>query len=288
VDFVIHENNIQVKTMTDGKPTVQMGPTVEQIKEASKRASQKNRPITTTINPMQAPQGAPLMQGVGSGFAANQEVSTGQRLSEKTIEGLEQLQAQNAAAVATNEQKEAAKVEAEEARAKEDVKEMAGLGAIEATPGLIDAVANNPYLDEEVRKQIEASLEPMDMTKLIMGRGVQEVRLNDALVVVFQTISVKEDLVIKQIMRKHVDETVAFYEDTKLALNLSVGVAQVNQTALPSLENDSGQVTAETILARYSALAVMPVQLLAWLAINYIWFDLRVRKMLLPSKLKNG
>jgi hypothetical protein len=276
---------------TEGKGVVNMGPSIEQIKEASRRASagaEVRRPMTTTINPMQPPPGAPLMQGVGSGFAANQEVSTGQRLSDETIKGLKEFQEQSQVQIATNEEREKKQMEMEEARAKDDVAEMAGLGQVDAPEGLAAAVGNNPYLDEEVRKQVEATLEPIDMTRLIMGRGTQQVQLNEALVVTFQTISVKEDLVIKQIMRKHVDETVAFYEDTKLSLNLAVGIAQINETALPALENDSGQVTAETVMARYAVVASMPVQLLAWVAINYIWFDLRVREMLLPSKLKNG
>lgn len=277
-------------TMTTEKRTVNMGPSIEQIKEASRKASttQQKRPMTTTINPSQPPPGVPMMQGVGSGFVANQEISTGHRLSDDTIKGLEELQQQTATQAATQEEKEKQSMESEESRAKDDVKEMAAMGAIEPVPGLIDAVNNNPYLREDVRKQVEATLEPVDMTKLIMGRGTQVVCVNEALMITFQTISVKEDLIIKQLMRKHVDETVAFYEDTKLSLNLAVGIAQINDTALPSLENDSGQVTEETIMARYAVVGSMPVQLLAWLAINYVWFDLRIREMLLPSKLKNG
>jgi len=275
---------------SDGRGVVNMSPSIDQIKEASKRASaaKQGRPMTTTINPNQPPPGMPLMQGVGSGFVANQEVSTGHRLSEDTLAGLKELQVQTETQASLNEKKEKATMELEEARAKEDVKEMAGMGKLDAVPGLMEAVQNNPFLNEEARKLIESSLEPINMTRLIMGRGTQRVELNDYLAVVFQTISVKEDLIIKQIMRKHVDETVAFYEDTKLSLNLAVGVVQINDTALPSLENDSGQVTEETIKARYNVITNMSVQILSWLAINYIWFDLRVREMLLPSKLKNG
>lgn len=277
--------------MSDGRGVVSMSPSIEQIKEASRRAAagkQAARPITTTINPHQAPPNTPMMQGVGSGFAANQEVSTGHRLSDETVEGLKELHGQVASQAQLAEQKEQQKMDDEEARAKKDVKEVSGLGQIEGVPGITEAIANNPFLDEEVRKAVEATLEPIDMTRLIMGRGTQLVHLNGDIAVTFQTISVKEDLVIKQLMRKHVDETVAFYEDTKLSLNLAVGIVSINETALPALENDSGQVTEATILARYKVVADMPVQLLSWIAINYIWFDLRVREMLLPSKLKNG
>lgn len=274
------------------RPTgTHFGPTMAEVRNA---ASSRNtgRAITPPqqtnfVDPTLAP-GAPP-PGVGSAYAVNQPAG-GAKLSEETVKGIEaQRKAQAEAEAKEKAEQEKRQAEQEAAAVAEQTKTFAEWGSPEDS-ALRALIENNPFLEPGIKEAIEANLAPIKLSDLMMGRGRQVVPILPDLEVEFQTMKGSEDLLCKQLLREDFDTLQSFFNNKTTALNLAVSLVRVNEVYLPALEDVAAgnRATEKTILARYEKVTDLPLQLMALLAIHLTWFDVRVKRTLTPSKLKNG
>lgn len=283
------------------KQVVQMGPDIAQIRAAAEKAASKGSPSRPKlVDPtlpgtplVEVPMAAPNLPGVGSAFAANQAVSGGkQGLSDATIQGMSQMAERQAARQREEQQQEARRKEQEamekaESEASEEVKTLSAYGTADYSP-LAEAVENNPYLHPDFRKHVEAQMEEINLTDAMMGRVKVRVTLPNGVVVLMQSIKAREMDLVSQVMKQHLNETVRFYEDRRLEYQLALGIEEIGTFKLPALEDEKGKLSEKTLEARHQVIADCNVQFVGMMAIVYVWFDLRIRRALTATNIKNG
>jgi len=274
------------------KDVTHFGPTIDDIRQMRNEQAAAQPPITPPgspqiIDPTTTPGAIP--QGVGAGYVSNQR-QAGATLSEDTVKGIEaQRRAQQEAEEKAKAEAEKAKAEAEAAQVQEQTEMLAEWGSPE-DDALRSLIENNPFLEPGIREGIEANLQPIRLTDLLMGRGQQTVPILPDLEVEFQTMKGSEDLLTKQILREDFDALQSYFSNKTTALSLAVSLVRIGEKYLPPLEDpaSNNRTTEKTILARFEKLMELPLPLVALLAIHMTWFDVRVKRVLTPSNLKNG
>ena len=134
--------------------------------------------------------------------------------------------------------------------------------------------------DPERKKRIEDSLDPLDVTDIIVhGELRQTVKLLEKLAVTFRTVSADEDLEVKRMMfgMKGSDLYMGGRYDT---MQLALALVGVNERELPSHQDKEGRFDKGLFENKYRLVLRFPVQLIADFCIQYGWFDERVRAML--------
>ncbi|MCA8938753.1 MAG: hypothetical protein KDB07_03010 [Planctomycetes bacterium] len=232
---------------------------------------------------------------MGSAYARNHEVSGTGKLRPETLEGLQSLHEQQAQAKQLAEEKalaeEAAQMRRAEDTASDEIDRQARIGAMEAIQA---ALSDNPWLAAGVRDKQEAAIlaipgNALSISRILMDRAQQLIPIADDLHATMQTIKASEDLLIKRMLRDYVDQLEIYFDTMSDMLRLAVGVDAIGEVPFPPLEDPAtNRATVETIKKRLEAVLDLPTPLLAALAINYTWFDLRVKRLLVPSGLKNG
>lgn len=282
------------------KPVVQMGPDINDIRAAAARggggpvvqsppsATQIQDPTRPTPQRSAHRPPAPPQGGVGSALPVNREVDG---LSKSTVEGLAAIQEANRReAEAAIEAEEKKRIESGEAVVSDEVDKLAQLGSIDVE-GLRYLLQDNPLLQPGIRESIEKDLEEISLADLVLrNRGKQRVYiLGDELYVDLQTVTGREDLIVKRLLREDAGQLDIYFEDKKALLNMAIGIEAINGNPLPALEDPAqGKATEKTILRRYEAISELPIQLIGFLAINYAWFDLRVKRRFTSRSVKNG
>jgi hypothetical protein len=229
--------------------------------------------------------------GVGSAFAVNQPQLQGSAaqlgqgrppLSDETVQGLQEL---------VEFQKKAEQVQKEEAAKLE--KAMSGNTATDRLQNdfkdLIDDSSWDMLNNPARRKRIEDSLPPMDVTELIVHGEIREiVKVRENLSYTYRSISGEEDLGIKHMMYGATGGD-RYLLDKFSLMQLTIALVAVNGTVLPD-HRKNGKFDETMFLQKFDSLTKMPIQLLADMAVNYVWFDNRVRSLFLGSTeaLKNG
>ena len=246
--------------------------------------------------PPEAAKDPNFRPGVGSMIAANQpqlRTPTEERrpiLRKETVADLEQLASfQKTAEDIQKKELDAAEVAAAK-QAEEDV--VKGPAPYQADLGLsIDDddwnVLNNPAR----RKEIEARLPPLGIEDIIMyGEILQEVEVVPGKTrYKFRSTTGEEDLAVKRMMFG--ESGGDRYMIDKFSLyNLTLGIVSINNMALPTHLNDKKRFDESMFLKKYETLMRFPVQLLGDMAVQYMWFDQRVRKLFVKSAeaLKNS
>lgn len=144
---------------------------------------------------------------------------------------------------------------------------------------------NNP----ERRKRIEDDLEAMDLMDIILeGEVRQTVHVREGLDVDFRSVSGEEDLAVKRIMASE-EGSDRYLMDKFTLMSLCLGVVQINGKPLPThLKNQ--EFDEEAFLDKFKRLTKFPLQFLADLGVQYMWFDDRVRDLLVgeTEKIKNS
>lgn len=158
------------------------------------------------------------------------------------------------------------------------------------SPSTEDLFNNTRY-----KKKIEKRLEKMDVESLIMhGEVVQFVPIlmkvnspQPRLSATFRSVSAMEDLAIK---KRFYDEEGPdrFMIDRYSLMNLCIGLKSLNGAEQPPHLDENGKFDEAGFKKKFEKLLKMPHQLLALLVVNYIWFDERVRKLLVADELGNG
>jgi hypothetical protein len=140
------------------------------------------------------------------------------------------------------------------------------------------------------KKWIESRLKKMQVEDLIMyGEVHQEVDvLPGKLRITYRTTSGEEDLAVKKLMYSTESGSTRYIVDKFSLMNLTAGLYAVNDQVYPTHLTGDGDFDEEMFNVKYKKVLRMPMQLLADLVCNYIWFDSRVRNLLVPEELGNG
>lgn len=254
-----------------------------------------------------AQQDPRFIQGMGSMIAGNQphlqqppkERRAAQadgdgykpHLSEETRKSMEALAAMQAA---VDGQTEAAKkatesesmpkdapFDEEGARIQREIREM--LGSDEMWTQL-----NNP----ERRKEIEGRVKPMDLTDIIIhGEVRQTVPVQPGkLEISYRSVSGDEDLAVKRMMAEETSGNDRYLLDKYTLFQLTLALVSINDEPLPDHLDVKREFDERLFLEKYKKVAKFPMQFLADLGIQYLWFDQRVRNLFVgeTEALKNS
>lgn len=144
--------------------------------------------------------------------------------------------------------------------------------------------------NEKRKKWIESRLKKMQVEDLIMyGEVHQEVDvLPGKLRITYRTTSGEEDLAVKKLMYSTESGSTRYIVDKFSLMNLTAGLYAVNDQVYPTHLTADGDFDEDMFNIKYKKVLRMPMQLLADLVCNYIWFDNRVRNLLVPEELGNG
>lgn len=264
----------------------------------------------------------PMMGGVGSAYHINREMARGnvdrpvsmkearqmneeakktaaqparRSLSPESIQALQMAKAteepeveENAAEVSRSPLKvDATEVDLEKATEK----------MVNPRPEMFDyeAVANNQksLISPERKKKIESGLEPLDIGDMVTHREIQQVVpiISNKLVYQFRTFNQHENLFCLRYVYES-SGSVAYVEELLNTCKLVCSLVAINGSPLPdhrkAVGTDKEEVDRELFVKKMFHVANLPVQLIADLSVNAIWFNERINKLFSVENLKNG
>lgn len=233
----------------------------------SRRASEGPTGLTSEGGVAPRPQGSPVLSPQ----------------TQAQLEQMQQVQAQQAKAegekklVGEDEVKKAA-----EAAAKEDLFDMFDFGGA----GEAERILNN----KKRRKEIEDRCEPMNFEDLILKDEVrQTVPIKPGQFEPrFRTLSPEESLFIKQYLAKDVNASDAYSAEKFSLCQLTCSLVALNGQEFSDHRKPDGTPDEELFKIKMKKLMKKSGYIIADLAINYYWFDIRVRRLIAPERLGNG
>jgi len=236
-----------------------------------------------------------FVRGVGSMYAANQPRLRRQQedrdgykpvLSDKTRASMEALAAFQAQAQQTQETKVSEQTPEEQKR----TEDAANLGKVieraednmykELRDVLGDSSQWNILNNPERRKKIEGRLTTMDITDIIVyGEIRQDVPIRPGkLVVTYRSVSADEDLMVKQMMFGETGGD-RYLMDKYTIMQLTLALVSINGDELPTHLDERKKFSEERFIKKYEKVIKFPIQFIADLGIQYLWFDERVRRL---------
>jgi len=292
----------QASTLRD--PTNPISPfySPELAMMASKQKEEGAGPFS--ILPPDAQKQPGFVPGIGSMYTANQpklqkreEAPYKPVLSEKTRESMEAL----AAFQSQVQQQQKTPVKEPVMEVDEKQQATANLGKAVEQEGskfqeeLQDLLRDDPAQwnilnNPNRRKKIEERLGPMNITDIIIyGEIRQDVPIvPDKLIVTYRSVAGEEDLAIKQMMFGESGGD-RYLMDKYTIMQLTLALVSINGDELPAHLDNKKKFEEEKFLKKFDAVVKFPIQLIADLGLQYLWFDERVRKLFLGSteELKN-
>lgn len=169
-----------------------------------------------------------------------------------------------------------------EAAAKEDLFDMFDFsGTNEA-----ERILNN----KKRRKEIEERCEPMNFEDLILK---DEVRQTVPIIAGkfeprFRSLTPEESLFLKQFLAKDQNQSEAYSVEKFSLCQLTCALVSLNGQDFPDHRKPDGTPDEDLFKVKLKKLNKKSGYIIADLAINYYWFDIRVRRLIAPEKLGNG
>ena len=144
--------------------------------------------------------------------------------------------------------------------------------------------------NEKRRKAIESRCKDMNLVDLITeGQVLQNVPIVPGkLEVTYRSVSSGEDLEIKRMLYNIRREVPRYQVDAYSVMSLTLAVHAINGHPLPDHNDESGNFSETRFNKKFELVKKYPIQLVADLGINYIWFDIRVKKLFSVEALGNG
>jgi hypothetical protein len=251
---------------------IQMGPTMDQMRQLQQQATQHPGamvdPTRDTIVPPQQPRATT-------------------KLSEESVKGLEEMQRLQQQA---QSQKAAAEEEEKYKKEEQDLEE--SIKRTVESSEIFQPDTDLPFSSENLkplRKSIEDQLhgQPISIGDMLIGRAKQSMVLQPGLEIELHTLKGSENLLLKKLYREALDENTFFFEEFSVNLTTAASIHRINSVTWPSMDVSKSELEA-VIRRRLDILSEFPIQLVALININTLWFDLRVRRALVPENLKNG
>jgi len=149
-----------------------------------------------------------------------------------------------------------------------------------------ERVLNN----KQRRKEIESRCEPMSLDDLIIKDEVtQRVPvIPKKFEITFRTMSPEESLFVKQFLAKEQSPNEAYALEKFSLCQLACSLVAINGVDFPDHRKPDGTPDEELFKIKLKKLMKKSGYVIADLGLNFIWFDIRVRKLLSPDKLGNG
>jgi hypothetical protein len=148
--------------------------------------------------------------------------------------------------------------------------------------------------NEEQKKLIESRLEPMDLADLIVnGYVTQQVPINAKLTVEYQSSGGEEDLAIKRLVVQDARQQGILLDDQYVLdkyrlMIVALNVRSINKKPLLDHRDANGRFDDGKFWDKFNQVVRFNMHLLATLAINGFWFDIRVRRLFTAESLGNG
>lgn len=156
--------------------------------------------------------------------------------------------------------------------------------------------AYNRMLDEDQlnnetrRRAIESRLKDMDLVDLITAGEVQQKVpiVPGKFEVTYRSVSSGEDLEIKRMLYNIRKEVPRYQVDAYSIMSLTLAIYAINGHPLPTQHDESGNFSESRFTKKFELVKKYPLQMVADLGVNYIWFDIRVKKLFSVEALGNG
>lgn len=147
--------------------------------------------------------------------------------------------------------------------------------------------------NDEQRKFVEERLQPLDLSQLIMdGRVSQHVPIVPGRYEpTFQSFTGEEELALKRLLmeeRKGIEAPDRYLLDKFQLMTVALGITRINTTVLPTHLDQHGNFNDELFWKKFNRVLKFPFHMLASIGVHYYWFDVRVRKLFVAERLKNG
>lgn len=151
--------------------------------------------------------------------------------------------------------------------------------------------ATDKILDNKKRREeIEARCEPMKFEDLLYKNEVEQKVpiIPGKFEPVYRSLTPEESLFVKRHIAKDQDTSDQYvFEKYNLCL-LACSLVAINDKTLPDHRDASGSVDQALFDAKMKVILKKSGYIVADLGINYVWFDIRVRKLITVDGLKNG
>jgi hypothetical protein len=150
-------------------------------------------------------------------------------------------------------------------------------------------------LDNKKRRQeIEARCSPMDLEDLLMKDEVQQTVpiVPEKFEAKFRSITPIESLYLKTLMAKEIVQTDQYLAEKYNLFLLTCSILSINGNPFPDhrkfKQDGSFEIDEKLFQEKLGYVLRKSGYIIADLGVNYMWFDIRVRKLLNPDDLKNG
>lgn len=204
-------------------------------------------------------------------------------LRPETVKALEQ--AQKAAATTTTPEQIAQAPEKEDSSdSDKDLVKL--LAAMQSHTSNVESILDNP----QRREAIEARCSLMSLRDLVVYDEVKQTVpiVPDEFVVKFRSITPAESLYIKKQLSNAPVQTQQYVGELYNLYMLTAGLLELNGSAFLPHMKSNGEIDESAFEDKFKKLCRKSGYVIADLSLNYIWFDVRVRKLINPGDLKNG
>lgn len=146
---------------------------------------------------------------------------------------------------------------------------------------------------QEQRKIVEDRLQPLNLGDLILhGRIQQRVPIHPGVFEpTFQSLSASDELKLRELITQEartVDLPEQYLKDRYSVMGVTAGLVKINDAVFPSHVDSNGAFDATAFWQKFNKVSQYPWHLIASLAVNFFWFEIRVRKLFVAARLKNG
>jgi hypothetical protein len=203
--------------------------------------------------------------------------------------------ARSSAGASQNVGRPPGEAESEDARVKKAIAQLDDFDYDELRQALNKDDLNNP----EQRSIIEERLEPLSLEELILKDRVQQrvpiippTEKTKGLVVTFESMTGVDDLALKRLLMqesKSVEVTDRYLLDKFALMTLAAGVVAINGNPIPyRCINQEGDFDEKQFWLKFEWLLKRGIHVLAAMGANHTWFEMRVRKLMVAERVKNG
>jgi hypothetical protein len=204
-------------------------------------------------------------------------------------EAAEQV-ARSAAGASQNVGKPPGEAADEEARVRKAIEQLDDFDYDELRQQMNKDALNNP----EQRAIIEERLSPLSLEELILKDRVQQrvpiipVKFE----VTYESMTGVDDLALKRLLMqesKSVEVTDRYLLDKFALMTLAAGVVAINGNPVPYRCYDKeGEFDEKQFWLKFGWLLKRGIHVLASMGANHTWFEMRVRKLMVAERVKNG
>jgi len=235
--------------------------------------------LTTRRGQQEGPAGLTPEGGVAPRPAGSPVLSSS---TAAQLEQMQQAQNQESQQEKKDLDEEGIKAAAKAAAAKDDLFDMFDFGGANEA----ERILNN----KKRRKEIEDRCAPMDFQDLIMKDEVQQTVpiVPGKFEPRYRSMNPEESLFMKQYLAKDTSPSEAYSVEKFSLCQLACSLVSLNGQDFPDHRKPDGTPDEELFKIKMKKLMKKSGYIIADMAINYYWFDIRVRRLIAPEKLGNG